>query len=105
MLHRPGDADTIGAAGLRQAGLAERVMPDDRFQVGSIAKPVLTVGVLRLVTQQRDVPPCTLGDGCPPYPSNAPARYVLELNAGQASRLQLKDGAELRFGPGIPTSP
>jgi len=53
MLHRPGDADTIGAAGLRQAGLAERVMPDDRFQVGSIAKPVLTVGVLRLVTQQR----------------------------------------------------
>jgi len=59
----------------------------------------------RLVTQQRDVPPCTLGDGCPPYPSNAPARYVLELNAGQASRLQLKDGAELRFGPGIPTSP
>ena len=55
----------------------------------------------RLVSQQRDVPPCTLGDRCPPYPSDAPARYVLELNAGQAARLGLKDGAQLRFGPGI----
>lgn len=59
----------------------------------------------RLVSQQRDVPPCTLGDGCPPYPSKGAARYVLELNAGQANRLQLKDGAELTFGPGIPTAP
>jgi len=56
----------------------------------------------RLVSQQRDVPPCSAGDACPPYPSKAPARYVLELNAGQAARLQLKDGAELGFGPGIP---
>lgn len=58
----------------------------------------------RLVAQQRDVPPCTLGDGCPPYPSDEPARYVLELNAGQAEALKLADGAELRFGPGIPAS-
>ena len=56
----------------------------------------------KLVAQQRDVPPCSLGDGFPSYPSDAPARYVLELNAGEAARLQLKDGAELRFGPGIP---
>ena len=56
----------------------------------------------KLVAQQRTVPPCSLGDGCPSYPSDAPARYVLELNAGEAARLQLKDGAELRFGPGIP---
>ena len=55
-----------------------------------------------LVAQQRDVPPCSLGDACPTYPSNAPARYVLELNAGEAARLKLDDGAELRFGPGIP---
>jgi hypothetical protein len=55
----------------------------------------------RLVAQQRDVPPCTLGDECPPYPSNAPARYVLELNAGQAERLKLANGTELRLGPGI----
>ena len=55
----------------------------------------------RLVSQQRDIPPCSLGDACPSYPSNAPARYVLELNAGEAARLQLQDGAELTFGPGI----
>lgn len=56
---------------------------------------------LTLVSQQRDVPPCTLGDRCPPYPSDAPARYVLELNAGQAAQLGLRDGAKLRLGPGI----
>jgi uncharacterized protein len=55
----------------------------------------------RLVAQQRDVPPCAAGDGCPSYPSRKPARYVLELNAGQAARLGLQDGEELRFGPGI----
>jgi uncharacterized membrane protein (UPF0127 family) len=56
----------------------------------------------KLVTQQRDVPPCSLGDQCPPYPSEAPARYVLELNAGEAARLKLEPGAELQFGPDIP---
>ncbi|MES5816109.1 DUF192 domain-containing protein [Pseudoxanthomonas sp. Soil82] len=55
----------------------------------------------RLVSQQRDVPPCSAGDRCPPYPSRAPAQYVLELNAGQAARLKLEDGALLTFGPGI----
>lgn len=55
----------------------------------------------RLVTQQRGVPPCTLGDGCPPYPSNAPARYVLELNAGEAARLGLADGAQMKLGPAV----
>ncbi|MEO6227239.1 MAG: DUF192 domain-containing protein [Thermomonas sp.] len=56
----------------------------------------------KLVSQQREVPPCSLGDACPAYPSNAPARYVLELNAGEAARLKLQDGAQLKFGPGIP---
>jgi uncharacterized membrane protein (UPF0127 family) len=56
----------------------------------------------RLVSQQRDVPPCALGDACPPYPSNVPARYVLELNAGQAAALGLREGVELRLSPDIP---
>ncbi|WP_242110187.1 DUF192 domain-containing protein [Luteimonas aquatica] len=65
----------------------------------------------KLVAQQRDVPPCTAGDRCPSYPSQTPegeivsARFVLELNAGQAARMNLKDGAELRFGPGIHDAP
>ncbi|GAB3350164.1 DUF192 domain-containing protein [Lysobacter tyrosinilyticus] len=58
----------------------------------------------KLVSQQRDVPPCALGDGCPPYPSDAPARYVLELNAGEAARLKLVSGAQLKFSRGIPHS-
>ena len=59
----------------------------------------------RLVSQQRDVPPCSAGDRCPPYPSSGPARYVLELNAGQAEKLGLQDGAVLTFGPGIADKP
>ena len=55
----------------------------------------------RLVSQRRDVPPCSAGDACPLYPSDAPAKYVLELNAGQAAQLNLRDGAALQFGPGI----
>jgi uncharacterized protein len=55
----------------------------------------------RLVSQQRDVPPCTAGNACPSYPSRAPALYVLELNAGQAAKLGLQDGAEMRFSPAL----
>jgi hypothetical protein len=56
----------------------------------------------KLVSQQRDVPPCSLGDRCRTYPSEGPARYVLELNAGQAARLKLENGTQLKLGPGIP---
>ena len=59
----------------------------------------------RLVSQQRDVPPCDLGDACPPYPSSAPAIYVLELNAGEAERLHLQDGAAIKFSPDIQPAP
>lgn len=58
----------------------------------------------RLVAQQRDVPPCASGNACPSYPSVAPALYVLELNAGEATRLQLRDGTVLHLGPGLPTA-
>ena len=56
----------------------------------------------KLVTQQRNVPPCSGGNRCPSYPSDRPARYVLELNAGEADRLKLQEGAELTLGKGIP---
>lgn len=61
---------------------------------------------LALVSAQRDVPACTLGDGCPIYPSSGPARYVLELNAGQAATLGLKPGDRLQLGGGLqPAAP
>ncbi|MFT4198642.1 MAG: DUF192 domain-containing protein [Pseudoxanthomonas sp.] len=56
---------------------------------------------LKLVTAQTDVPPCSAGNQCPPYPSKAPALYVLELNAGQAAKVGAKDGSVLKVGPGI----
>lgn len=56
----------------------------------------------KLVSAQQDVPPCSLGDNCPPFPSDGPALYVLELNAGLAESLGVKPGDELVFGPEIP---
>lgn len=59
----------------------------------------------KLVAQQRDVPPCSAGNACPTYPSNAPARYVVELNAGEAVKLKLQNGAKLTLSKDIPTPP
>lgn len=56
----------------------------------------------RLVSIQRGVPPCSAGDRCPSYPSEGPAKYVLELNAGRSDELGLKPGDEIRFSEGIP---
>ena len=56
---------------------------------------------LKLVSQQRNVPPCSAGNACPSYPSQRPALYVLELNAGEAERMKLENGAELTLSGGI----
>lgn len=58
----------------------------------------------RLVSVASDTPPCKT-PYCPSYPSAGPAQYVLELNAGEAKRLDLRAGAVLLFGPGIPVVP
>ena len=46
-------------------------------------------------------PPCTLGDRCPPFPSDGPALYVLELNTGTVDALGAKPGDVLELDPGI----
>jgi uncharacterized membrane protein (UPF0127 family) len=46
-------------------------------------------------------PPCTLGDRCPPFPSDGPALYVLELNAGTADAIGARSGDVLELDPGI----
>jgi uncharacterized membrane protein (UPF0127 family) len=48
----------------------------------------------KLVSMQLDVPPCK-ADPCPSYPSDAPARYVLELPAGTARRIGAQTGDAL----------
>jgi uncharacterized membrane protein (UPF0127 family) len=50
----------------------------------------------KLISVQRNVPPC-VSDPCPSYSSGAPARYVLELNAGQADKLGVHPGDELQI--------
>ena len=55
----------------------------------------------KLVSVSRGVPPCSLGDRCPNYPSRGAALYVLELNAGVASEIDVRPGDELRIGPGL----
>ncbi|MGH8172122.1 MAG: DUF192 domain-containing protein [Rhodanobacteraceae bacterium] len=48
----------------------------------------------KLISVQHRVPPC-LADPCPAYSSGAPARYVLELNGGQAEKLGVTPGDEM----------
>ena len=51
----------------------------------------------RLVSAQLGVPPCGDQQRCPLYPSAGPARYVLELNAGEADGMALKPGDPLKI--------
>lgn len=49
----------------------------------------------KLVSAQERVPPCR-SDPCVVYPSEGPAQYVLELNAGMADKLGVKPGDALK---------
>jgi len=49
---------------------------------------------LRLVSVAVNARPCRT-QRCPLYPSDGPAQYVLELNAGKASELGVRRGDEL----------
>ena len=51
-------------------------------------------GQRKLVSVQANVPPCK-ADPCPSYPSDLPARYVLELAGGTAARIGVQVGDEL----------
>lgn len=54
----------------------------------------------RLVSVAEGVPPCTTPQ-CPSYPSDGPARFTLELNAGLARELRAARGDELLIDPRI----
>jgi uncharacterized membrane protein (UPF0127 family) len=51
---------------------------------------------LKMVSISADTPPCKI-NRCPSYPSDGPAMYVLELNAGKAAELGIGPGAALTF--------
>lgn len=50
----------------------------------------------RYLGAQENVPTCR-GDPCPSYPGPAPARYVLEINAGRSAALDLQPGDTLEL--------
>ena len=50
----------------------------------------------KFVSVQQRVPACR-SDPCPVYPSEGPAKYVLELNAGMAEKLGVKPGDTLKI--------
>ena len=51
---------------------------------------------LKLVSVAENAQPCRTRR-CPSYPSEGPAKYVLELNAGKAEELGVRPGDELRL--------
>ena len=51
---------------------------------------------LRLVSVSENTPPCRT-PRCPAYPSDGPAKYVLELNAGKAAELGVSKGDMLEL--------
>lgn len=51
---------------------------------------------LKLVSVAENAQPCRT-QRCPSYPSAGPARYVLELNAGKAAELDLRQGDPLEL--------
>lgn len=54
---------------------------------------------LAVVSIVENARPCRSRSGrCPSYPSEGPARYVLEVNAGQAEALGLAPGDTVRVG-------
>jgi hypothetical protein len=53
---------------------------------------------LRVLQIYRSVPPCA-GILCPSYPSSAPIKYALEVNAGFSDRNGVKAGDEVRIVP------
>ena len=69
----------------------------------------IALDILYFDQQQRFVsvataPPCSLGDACPPFASEGPARYVLELNAGEADKLHVGKGDRLKLSKDIDSS-
>lgn len=49
----PDGSFAVGAAGFKNARTGERMTPDSRVHVGSVAKTLLAAGVLRLITEGR----------------------------------------------------
>lgn len=78
------------------------VFPDSQIRTFWMKDTLIPLDMLffdaqhKAVTVLSDVPPCK-ADPCPVYPSTQPARYVLELNAGAAAKLGMREGDNAEF--------
>jgi CubicO group peptidase (beta-lactamase class C family) len=98
-----------GAAGVKDASTGERLQPGHRVQVGSVAKTVLALGVLRLVTEGRlalDQPLSTLLPTVAidnPWRATDPVllRHLLDHTAG-LDDARLSQAMSLRATPDAP---
>ena len=78
------------------------VFPDSQIRTFWMKNTLIPLDMLffdadrKLVTLLANVPPCK-ADPCAVYPSTAPARYVLELNAGAAAKLGVREGDVATF--------
>lgn len=86
------------------------VFDDDREREFWMKNTLIPLDILffdakgRLIAMQLNAQPCRQSR-CPGYPSHQPARYVLELNAGSAQRLDLQLGEQLQAPGLVPQTP
>ena len=102
----------------RQRGLMHReslpeqqgmlfVFPDEQPRAFWMKNTLIPLDIIyadregHVVHVLRDVPPCKSAS-CPSYPSRAPAKFTLELNAGESERSGIKTGSTLVLSPDIP---
>lgn len=78
------------------------IFPDSRPRAFWMKNTLIPLDILYfnhnkvLVSIQADVPPCrTTTTRCPNYPSQKPAQYVLEINAGLSEQYGFKVGDKL----------
>jgi uncharacterized membrane protein (UPF0127 family) len=78
------------------------VFPDSDYRSFWMKNTLIELDIIYIDTDKRvahieaHVPPCK-ADPCPSYPSSRPARYVLELDGGEAERFGLKIGDRIDF--------
>ncbi len=100
---------SVGAAGLKDVSQNLPMAPDDRMQIGSVAKTFIAIGVLRLVTEGRvdlDAPLTQYLPDVPienPWASTAPlrVRHLLD-HTGGLDDARMWQVFSLRANPDMP---
>lgn len=78
------------------------IFPDSQIRAFWMQNTLIPLDILyfdhnkKLVSISENTPPCkNTTTRCPSYPSEKPAKYVLEINAGLSQKYEFKAGDEL----------